>query len=59
LAAASSPARQSAGFLPIQLTTVAAASIELQLPSGLVIRVPAQETTALCAILEILEPRPC
>lgn len=59
LAAASSPARQSAGFLPIQLTTFAAANVELQFPSGLVIRVPAHETAALRAILEILEPRPC
>lgn len=59
LAAASSPARQSAGFLPIRLTSFAASHVELQLTSGLVIRVPVQELAALRAILEILEPRPC
>jgi hypothetical protein len=43
--------------LPIRLT--AASSVELQFKSGLMIRVPAQETAALRAILEVVEPRPC
>ena len=47
----------SNGFLPIRLT--AASSIELQLTSGLLIRVPAHETAALRAILEILGTRQC
>lgn len=53
----SPPARN--GFLPIRLTSFATSHVELQLASGLMIRVPAQETAALCAILEILEPRRC
>lgn len=54
---ASVPPAVGNGFLPIRLT--AASSVELQLPSGLVIRVPAQETAALRAVLEFVEPRPC
>ena len=49
----------SNGFLPIRLTASAACNVELQLPSGLVIRVPVQETAALRTILEAVEPRPC
>jgi len=51
------PQTVSNGFLPIRLT--AASSVELQFKSGLMIRVPAQETAALRAILEVVEPRPC
>jgi hypothetical protein len=54
---ASEPLAASNRFLPIRLT--APSSVELQLPSGLVIRVPAQETAALRAVLEFVEPRPC
>jgi len=54
---AQGPRAVTNGFLPIRLT--AASSIELQLPSGLVIRVPAEETAALRAILEFVEPRSC
>lgn len=49
----------SNGFLPIQLTASVASHVELQLASGLVIRVPAQEMAALRAILEFVEPRRC
>jgi hypothetical protein len=49
----------SSGFLPIQLTSFATSHVELQLTSGLVIRIPAHETTVLRAILEILESRSC
>jgi len=56
---ASVPMAVSNGFLPIRLTASAANNVELQLPSGLLIRVPAQETAALRAILEVVEPRPC
>ena len=56
---AASPTVVNQRFLPIRLTTLAASNVELQLPSGLLIRVPAQETAALRAILEVVEPRPC
>src|SRR5262245_56555310 len=52
-------AAASHGFLPIRLTTFAASHVELQLTSGLVIRIPAHETTVLRTILEILEFRSC
>ena len=55
----SGPQAVSDGFLPIRLTASAAGSVELQFPSGLVIRVPAHETAALRAILEFVEQRPC
>ena len=49
----------SNGFLPIRLTSLAASNVELQLSSGLVIRVPAHEADALRMILEFVERRPC
>ena len=49
----------SNGFLPIRLTASAASHVELQLTSGLVIRVPAHETAVLRAILELVESRRC
>lgn len=57
--ASSDAGPESADFLPIRLTAAAASSVELELPSGLVIRVPAHETAALRTILEVVEPRPC
>lgn len=54
---AQGPQAVTNSFLPIRLT--AASNVELQLASGLVIRVPAQETAALRAILEFVEPRSC
>lgn len=49
----------SNGFLPIRLTALAGSNVELQLKSGLVIRVPAHESAALRMILEFVEPRSC
>jgi hypothetical protein len=49
----------SKGFLPIRLTASPVSNVELQLPSGLVIRVPAHESAALRMILEVVELRPC
>lgn len=49
----------SKGFLPIRFTASTASNVELQLPSGLVIRVPAHETGALRTILEVVERWPC
>jgi hypothetical protein len=58
--------RRSAGrprFLPITIGASLAASVtshvELVLPSGLLVRVPAQDAAVLQAVLELLEPRSC
>ena len=49
----------AASFLPVTIGAAAAGPIEVALPSGLVIRVPAQNAAALRTILELLEPRSC
>ena len=54
-----SAARSSANFLPVTIGPAAAGRIEVVLPSGLVIRVPAQDAAALRTVLELLEPRSC
>jgi hypothetical protein len=51
-------------FLPVTIAeypraAVAASHVEVVLPSGLLVRVPAQDTAALRTVLELLEPRPC
>jgi hypothetical protein len=59
--------RRSAGrprFLPVTIRGTALApsvtsQVELVLPSGLLVRVPAQDAAALRVILELLEPRSC
>jgi transposase len=45
-------------FVPVRLTA-STSQVEFALPSGLVIRVPAQDVAALRAVLAIVEPRPC
>ncbi len=37
----------------------AASHVEVVLPSGLLVRVPAQDTAALRTVLELLEPQSC
>jgi hypothetical protein len=46
-------------FLPVTITPPVASHVELVLPSGLLIRVPAQDTAALRTVLELLEGRSC
>jgi hypothetical protein len=54
-----SAAPSSANFLPVTIGPAAAGPIEVVLPSGLVIRVPAQDAATLRTVLELLEPRSC
>ena len=54
VAASSSPI-----FLSVTIEPTAAGSIEVVLPSGLVIRVPTRDAAALRTVLEVLEPRTC
>lgn len=49
----------AANFLPVTIGPVATGPLEVVLPSGLVIRVPAQDAAALRTVLELLEPRAC
>ena len=49
----------TSGFVPVAIASPVASHVEVVLRSGLVIRVPAQDTAALRTILELLEPRPC
>jgi hypothetical protein len=49
-------------FLPVTITEyqrAAASHVEVVMPSGLLVRVPAQDTAALRTVLEVLEQRPC
>ena len=50
-------------FLPVTIAGTrcgaAARHVEVVLPSGLLVRVPAQDTAALRTVLEFLEPRSC
>ena len=57
-AAAQTCRPQSAGFLPVQLAA-ASGQVELEFASGLLIRVPSENTAALRAILEFAEAKPC
>jgi hypothetical protein len=45
--------------LPVTVGAAAAGPVELALPSGLVIRVPAHDTAALRTVLEVVEGRSC
>jgi hypothetical protein len=61
--AASPPAGRAQGnghaFVPVRLAATGENRVELEFPSGLVVRVPAENTAALAAILEFAEPRSC
>jgi hypothetical protein len=46
-------------FLPVTIAPPVALHVEVVLPSGLLIRVPAQDTAALRTVLEFLEERSC
>jgi hypothetical protein len=51
-------------FLPVTIAGypragAVASHVEVVLPSGLLVRVPAQDTAALRTVLEFLEPRSC
>ena len=46
-------------FVPVAIAPSVASQVDVVLLSGLVIRVPAQDTAALRTVLELLEPRPC
>ncbi len=46
-------------FLPVTIAGPGTSHVEVSLPSGLLVRVPARETAALRAVLELLEPRSC
>jgi transposase-like protein len=51
-------------FLPVTIAeypraAATASQVEVVLPSGLLVRVPAQDTAALRTVLELLEPPPC
>jgi hypothetical protein len=49
-------------FLPVTIAGhphAAASHVEVVLPNGLLVRVPAQDTAALRTVLEFLEPRSC
>jgi hypothetical protein len=52
-------ARRPATFLPVTVDGLAAPQIEVQLKSGLVIRIPASDQAALRAVLEAVEGRAC
>jgi hypothetical protein len=52
-------ARRPATFLPVRVGGLTASVIEVQLPSGLVIRIPASDQAALRAVLEVVEERAC
>ena len=57
-ASACTSAAGSNGFLPITLTPPAVSQIELELPSGVVIRLPAHEVTALRTVWQLLSEQP-
>lgn len=46
-------------FLPATIAPAIASRVEVVLPSGLLVRVPAQDTAALRTVLELLEHRSC
>lgn len=46
-------------FLPVTIAPPVASRVEVVLPSGLLIRVLAQDTTALRTVLNLLEQRSC
>lgn len=46
-------------FLPVNIAATAASPIEVLLPSGLIVRVPAHDTAALRTVLELLERPAC
>jgi hypothetical protein len=46
-------------FLPVTITSPVVSYVEVALPSGLLVRVPAQDTAALRTVLELLGPRSC
>jgi hypothetical protein len=46
-------------FLPVTIAPLVASHVEVVLPSGLLVRVPAQDTAALRTVLELLEQRSC
>jgi len=46
-------------FLPVTIAPPVASHVEVVLPSGLLVRVPAQDAAALKTVLELLEPRSC
>lgn len=46
-------------FLPVTIAPPIASHVEVVLPNGLLIRVPAQDTAALKTVLELLEQRSC
>ena len=52
---ATSPPR----FLPVTIAPPVASHVEITVPSGLLVRVPAQDTAALRTVLELLEVRSC
>lgn len=52
---ATSPPR----FLPVTIAPPVASQVEMVLPSGLLVRVPAHDAAALRTVLELLEPRSC
>lgn len=46
-------------FLPVTIAASVPSQVEVTLPSGLLVRVPAHDTAALRTVLEHLEPRSC
>ena len=46
-------------FLPVTIAPPVASHVEVVLPSGLLVRVPAQDTAALRTVLDLLEQRSC
>ena len=46
-------------FLPVAIAPLVASHVDVVLPSGLLIRVPAQDASALRTVLELLEQRSC
>ncbi len=46
-------------FLPVKIAATAAPQVEILLPSGLIVRVPAHDAAALRTVLELLERPAC
>jgi hypothetical protein len=46
-------------FLPVRIASAVASHVEVVLPSGLLVRVPAHDATALRTVLEVVEDRSC
>ena len=50
---------EAATFLPVTVGVAVSMPVEFQLPSGVLIRVPAQDRAALAAVWELVEAPPC